>query len=192
MSKQNQEPTPLRTDPFTLQNKQVYRAVDVVHEYALQSHLQAPEESILRIMLPNLPTARMLDIGVGGGRTTLHFAKWVRAYVGMDYSDSMIKECRTRFSGYPDHIQFVVCDARSMGMFSDGSFDFVLFSFNGIDYVPHEDRLRIFQEVRRVGKAGGYFCFSTHNLYWCPEIFELRRIISFNPVLVQRECLFRG
>jgi hypothetical protein len=51
-----------------------------------------------------------------------------------------------------------------MNICADGAFSFILFSFNGIDYVPHQDRLRVFKEVRRVGTAGGFFCFSTHNL----------------------------
>ena len=173
-----------------LENKKAYTATDVVRDYALQSHLQAPEETILRMMLPYLRTAKMLDIGVGGGRTTLHFAKWAGAYVGTDYSDVMITECQKRFSGYPDNISFMVCDARSMKMFAEGSFDFVLFSFNGIDYVSHDDRLKILQEVRRVGKPGGYFCFSTHNLDWSLNLFELRRMISLNPRMV-RETIDR-
>jgi ubiquinone/menaquinone biosynthesis C-methylase UbiE len=169
-----------------LQNEKFYAAADAARAYGLESNLRPPEETILRMMLPHLPTAKMLDIGVGGGRTTLHFAKWVRAYVGTDYSNSMITECQKRFSGYPDHISFMACDARSMEMFADGSFDFVLFSFNGIDYVSHDDRMKILQEVRRVGKPGGYFCFSTHNLNWAANLFELRRMISFDPRLARQ------
>lgn len=169
-----------------LQNKKIFDATDVARGYALQSHLQPPEETVLRLMLPHLPTARMLDIGVGGGRTSLHFAKWVREYIGTDYSESMIAECQKRFAGYPDHISFRASDARSMGMFADGSFDFVLFSFNGIDCVSHDDRLKILQEIRRVGKPGGYFGFSTHNLNWAANLFEWRRMISLNPKFAVR------
>jgi SAM-dependent methyltransferase len=44
------------------------------------------------------------------------------------------------------------------------NFDFILFSFNGIDYVPACDRNAVFRELRRVGSKGGLFFFSTHNL----------------------------
>src|SRR5438477_13063427 len=98
-------------------NLDTYSLREVAAGYARESHLQLPEESILRLILPKLPTARMLDLGVGGGRTTLHFAKWIREYVGADYSPSMILECQRRFSGYPNHISFRVCDARSMEIF---------------------------------------------------------------------------
>lgn len=128
----------------------------------------------------------MLDLGVGGGRTTVHFAKWAHEYIGADYSENMIAECRRRFSTSPRHISFVVCDARWMDMFESGSFDFILFSFNGIDYVTHSDRLRILKEIRRIGKPGGWFCFSSHNLNSCAELFELKRMVSFNPSLAKR------
>ncbi|OLC69681.1 MAG: hypothetical protein AUH78_23125 [Gemmatimonadetes bacterium 13_1_40CM_4_69_8] len=164
----------------------VYRLASVAAEYARQSDLHPPEAAILRLMLPHLPAARMLDLGVGGGRTTLHFAKWAREYVGADYSDSMIEACRRRFATYPHHVSFTVCDARSMEMFASGSFDFILFSFNGIDYVSHEDRLRILKEIRRVGTPGGWFGFSSHNLNFCADLFEWRRMVSLNPRYARR------
>jgi len=167
-------------------NEDVYRLAGVAASYARQSNLYPPEETILRLMLPHLSRVRMLDLGVGGGRTTLHFAKLTREYVGADYSASMIAECQRRFSSYPDHISFAVCDARSMEMFASGSFDFILFSFNGIDYVAHADRLKVLKEIRRVGKPGGWFCFSSHNLNSCAQLFELRRMLSLNPRFAKR------
>jgi SAM-dependent methyltransferase len=55
-------------------------------------------------------------------------------------------------------------DARNMTFFPDGYFDFVLFSYCGIDYVSHEDRMKILSEIRRLLRKGGFFFFSTHNL----------------------------
>jgi ubiquinone/menaquinone biosynthesis C-methylase UbiE len=164
-----------------MQNQETYNLAEIASCYAGLSHLEPAEETILRLLAPKLPGARMLDLGVGGGRTTLHFAKWMREYVGVDYSQSMIRACRQRFAGYPPHIWFAVCDARAMGLFETDSFDFILFSYNGIDYVGHEDRLKILKEVWRVGKPGGYFCFSSHNLNWAANLFELRRMISLDP-----------
>jgi len=51
-----------------------------------------------------------------------------------------------------------------MEVFADGSFDFILFSFNGIDYVGHEDRLKALREIKRVASKDAYLCLSTHNL----------------------------
>jgi len=167
-------------------NQDGYRLPSVAAVYARESVLLAPEETILRLMLPELRTARMLDLGVGGGRTTLHFATCVREYVGADYSESMIRECQRRFAGYPDRLSFVVCDARSLQMFASESFDFILFSFNGIDSVNHSDRLTILKEIRRVGKQGGWFCFSSHNLNFGVQFLELRQKVTLNPKFAKR------
>lgn len=167
-------------------NEDVYGLPEIATVYAQQSELLAPEQTILDLLLPELRTARMLDLGVGGGRTTLHFARCVREYVGVDYSPNMIRECRRRFATYPEPLSFAVCDARSLAIFADESFDFILFSLNGIDYVDHADRLAILKEIGRVGKPGGWFCFSTHNLNYCAQLFELRNIISLNPKFAKR------
>jgi ubiquinone/menaquinone biosynthesis C-methylase UbiE len=145
-------------------NKVVYESEDVVKVYASQCELKKPEETILNEIRHQLPNMRMLDIGVGGGRTTIHFAHLAKEYTGIDYSHEMVKICCQRFKEAPKNISFVTVDARNLESFRDSQFDFVLFSFNGIDYVNHEDRMRIFEEIHRVLKKGGYFCFSTHNL----------------------------
>ena len=175
-----------RMDLCMTRNQDVYRLPEVAAVYAGESALFPPEETILHLMLPELRTARMLDLGVGGGRTTLHFAKCVREYVGADYSDSMIRECQRRFAAYPHPPSFVVGDARSLQMFADGSFDFILFSLNGIDSVNHSDRLAILKEIRRVGKPGGWLCFSSHNLNFGAQLFELRQLITLNPKSAMR------
>ena len=43
-------------------------------------------------------------------------------------------------------------------------------------------RLRILQEVSRVGKPGGYFCFSSHNLQAMEREFNWRNQIRLNPI----------
>jgi SAM-dependent methyltransferase len=50
-------------------------------------------------------------------------------------------------------------------------FDIVVFSYNGIDYVPHDDRLRVLSEIRRVLRHGGTFAFSTHNILCASRFF---------------------
>ena len=103
--------------------------------------------------------ARMLDIGVGGGRTTAYFLDRVGSYVGVDYSPELVEACRERFPG----ADVSLGDARHLARFPDGSFDFVLFSFNGIDYVSQHGRHQVLAEVRRVLATGGTWMFSTHN-----------------------------
>src|SRR5690606_12109488 len=102
---------------------------------------------------------RILDIGVGGGRTTPYLLDVSRDYIGVDYAPKMIKKCRAQ---YPS-VTFEVCDARDLSHFGPASFDLIFFSFNGIDYVDHADRIKILCEVRRVLTDQGAFVFSAHN-----------------------------
>ena len=145
-------------------NKDVFESEDVVSVFCPQSRLQKPEENVLKELGQKLSNMKMLDVGVGAGRTTIHFAGLTKEYVGIDYSSNMVKACQKKFSNYPKLLSFLTVDARDLTIFEDGFFDFVLFSWCGIDYVNHEDRLKILMEIRRVTRPGGYFCFQTHNL----------------------------
>jgi len=102
----------------------------------------------------------VLDLGVGGGRTTPHLAKIASHYVGVDYSEAMIRACRRKF---PD-IEFLLADASDLSMFEDASFDAIVFSFNGLDsVVPNDKRSRCLRECSRVLRPAGVFVFSSHN-----------------------------
>jgi ubiquinone/menaquinone biosynthesis C-methylase UbiE len=166
-------------------NQTVYTSQGIVQHYAQLNALQPAEATILdrlKSQLKDQPNLKMLDIGVGGGRTTMHFAPIVSDYVGIDYSSEMVAACHQRFLSVDPSIQFMVCDARDMRQFADNSFDFMLFSFNGIDYVSHVDRLQILQEIHRVGKPGSHFCFSSHNLAGFEREFSLSHQLRFNPL----------
>jgi ubiquinone/menaquinone biosynthesis C-methylase UbiE len=142
-----------------------FRRQDVVSEYASFDFLLAPEQSIVRALAPRLAGARMLDVGVGAGRTTLHFAPLTGQYVGVDISPDMIEACRKRFDCASWNATFAVADARDLGRFESRSFDFVLFSFNGIDTVGgRSDREAALSEIHRVCRPGASFCFSSSNL----------------------------
>ena len=140
-------------------NRSVYRRSFVVAGYAKESELQPPEAAILDKYRSELAGARLLDLGVGGGRTTPALLEISRDYIGADYVPEMVERCRARFPG----VRFEVLDARDLSCFSDGAFDLVLFSWNGIDTVGHDDRLKILAEVRRILKRNGLFVFSSHN-----------------------------
>jgi ubiquinone/menaquinone biosynthesis C-methylase UbiE len=147
-------------DLGNFQVKSMYESKDFVDHYIRELELQPPEAEVLEELRGELPKFKMLDIGVGAGRTTQHFAKLVKEYIGIDYSKTMIDACRVKFPQY----RLEVADARNLSIFDDSYFDFALFSFNGLDAVEHEERLKILHEIRRIIRKGGYFCFSTLNL----------------------------
>ena len=170
-------------------NKDAWESEDAVRTYSSDFSLQEPEKTILSVLRYQLKNMKMLDIGVGTGRSTRYFAHIVREYEGVDYSETMLKACRRNFPKY----SFKLADARYLASFEDNQFDFVLFSFNGLDCINHKDRIEALHEIRRVMKKGGYFCFSAHNLNF------VRKYVSFNlsknPVRLLREsrrlCLMR-
>ena len=173
-------------------NATTYAAEDIVNYYTQLNRLQPAEAALLERLRDQLSTMTMLDIGVGGGRTTQHFAPLVKQYVGIDYSSEMVAACQTRFksSNYP--ISFEVGDARELSQFDDSSFNFILFSFNGIDYVSHQDRLKIFQEIKRVGKPGCYFFFSSHNLQALENELIWQKQIRPNPLKTYENLVMLG
>ncbi len=168
------------------ENQKTYASASIVRYYELINQLQPAEQLIFDRLSHRLPTMKVLDLGVGAGRTTQYLADRTAEYIGIDSSPEMIEACQTRF---PDRC-FQVCDARDLACFETGYFDFVLFSFNGIDYVDHDDRLKILQEIHRVSKPGAIFCFSSHNLQSFENTFKPQW--SWNPIATYTNLVMLG
>jgi SAM-dependent methyltransferase len=165
---------------FDENNQKVYTLPGIIGYYTALHRLQPAEETIFGILGDRLSRMKTLDLGVGGGRTTGHLAPRVATYTGLDYSPEMIAACRQRFGDRS--LSWIIGDARDLSQFADNSFDFILFSFNGIDYIPQVDRQKVFREIARVGTSGGYFAFSSHNLTAMEREFHLKTHLSLNPV----------
>jgi SAM-dependent methyltransferase len=140
-------------------NKRSFSKMNVVNWYRRLDVIFEVEKVIFQRLDSSIRNRTLLDIGIGGGRTTKYLIEISKDYTGIDYTPEFV---RVVSHSYPD-ATILHADARDLRMFSDGSFDFALFSYNGIDYVPHEDRLRAFSEIYRVLKPLSYFMFSTHN-----------------------------
>ncbi|HAZ09613.1 MAG TPA: class I SAM-dependent methyltransferase [Candidatus Omnitrophica bacterium] len=147
-----------------INNKNTYESADIIASFSVVDDLFLPESTILDMLRDKLARMKMLDIGVGGGRTTRNFAPLVKEYFGIDYSKGMIDLCRKKFLELSGKFFFEVCDVRNLGIFKDKYFDFILFSFNGLDCISHEDRLVALKEIKRVCSDGAFFFFSSHNL----------------------------
>lgn len=152
-------------------------AFDHVAGDYLQKQLHPPERSLLERWRCRWPNVDMLDLGVGAGRTAYTFAAITRRYVGVDYSPKMIELCRRLFPEGP-RVKFIVGDAADLSFLGRDKFDFILFSFNGIDYVDQDKRLRVLSEVRgRLRGKDSLFLFSSHSLQLYPFAFRW----SFEP-----------
>ncbi|MBA2359641.1 MAG: class I SAM-dependent methyltransferase [Actinobacteria bacterium] len=165
----------------------------VVKYYGTLDGLLQGEQALLAKLRPDLSRFRMLDLGVGAGRTTPYFAPFVREYVGTDVSPNMIDLCRSRFAerGWK-HVQWLVADVKDMTEIDDDRFDFVLFSFNGLDSVGgDEERRRALLEIRRVSAPKGVFALSSHSLGPVPEWLSFRAKVedAFRPPRTARKIL---
>lgn len=139
-------------------NQQIYNAPEVALHYANLDYLSPCEKFLFQNYLQ--PGMAILDIGVGGGRTTSYLSSLASRYVGIDYAEEMVRACRKRFPDLP----FEVANAADLSFFSDASFDAIVMAFNAIDYVlPGSQRACCLQECHRVLKPGGTLIFSSHN-----------------------------
>lgn len=135
-----------------------YSQPDAVRGYAEASKLSKCEAYLFEKYINR--TDAILDVGVGGGRTSEFIAGKAGTYVGLDYSPAMVEACRQR---YPK-LNFVCGDATRLDLFPDETFDVAVFSLNGIDSLPTDgQRARCFREASRVLRKGGRFIFSSHN-----------------------------
>lgn len=140
-------------------NKKIYESAHVLKHYDTIDFIIKPEQTLLRKLLPLIKDKKILDIGVGGGRTTKFLLEISRDYTGIDYSPGFVELVKEKYK----NADVRCCDARDLKIFRDNSFDFILFSLNGIDYITHEDRIKALKEIYRVLKPDGFFMFSTHN-----------------------------
>lgn len=160
-------------------NQQTYNSQNVIADYEKNDFLFKAENHILIKLRSYLRNASVLDIGIGAGRTTKRLVNLCDKYTGIDYSENFIEHCKEKFSSV-QNASFHFGDARFMPQFVSNSFDFILFSFNGIDCVDMEGRKLIIAESKRLLKDKGMFCFSFHNFYTIPKLYSL--YVSKNPL----------
>jgi SAM-dependent methyltransferase len=155
-------------------NLLTYNSPEVAGHYAALNYLTPCERLLFEKYLH--PGMAILDLGVGGGRTTPHLSSTAGRYVGVDYAPEMIAVCRKKFP----LLQFELGSAADLSKFNSSSFDAVVMAFNGMDYViPDEERFRALQEIQRVLRPQGVLIFSSHN----PRSIWVR--LSWNPKRVR-------
>jgi SAM-dependent methyltransferase len=137
-----------------------YNDPQVIGHYVHPGGLYPAEAALLSRMKNELQDQSILDIGMGGGRTTAYLQSISQAYTGIDLSEGMIRSARQRFPG----ANLLVCDARDLSRFQDGHFAAVFFLGAGIDEVNVRDRLQILNEINRVLRRNGVFISAIHNL----------------------------
>lgn len=172
------------TVSFDIINQRIHRKKSTAKIYS-RIELQNPEAVIFLKYKDCISGKRVLDIGCGAGRTTFFLSHLTENYVGIDYSRLMLKICKKRFS----NAMLIEGDVRNMGMLKGNLFDFVLFSYNGLDYIGHDDRQRALQEIHRVLKEDGIVVLSSHNRNCHYGAKGPRMIFSWNICTLARNAI---
>ena len=122
---------------LNLINKITYSRPDVVKYYQDTESLHKAEAVLFEKLTPTIKDSKILDIGIGGGRTTNYLLRISEDYTGVDYVPQFAAETKEK---YPN--ARVLCgDATNLVEFENNTYDFVLFSYNGIDSMTHKQRL---------------------------------------------------
>jgi SAM-dependent methyltransferase len=104
-----------------------------------------------------LKGARILDLAVGGGRTTAFLAPVAGTYLGVDLSPEMLEMARSRHPG----VAFAEGDLDDLSGFADASWDVIDVSLNSIDVLPHDRRQHALRHLHRMLVPGGHLVLSS-------------------------------
>src|ERR1700685_987883 len=138
-------------------NLEAYNSPELTSHYSSLNYLTPCERLLFDQYLT--PGMTILDLGVGGGRTTSYLSSVAGRYVGADYAPEMINICQKKF---PD-LEFEAADAADLSIFPESTFDAVVMAFNGIDCIfPDGSRYQAFREIHRILKPKGVLIFSSH------------------------------
>jgi SAM-dependent methyltransferase len=168
-------------------NLDTYNSPEVTAYYSSLNYLTPCERLLFDEYLS--PGMTILDLGVGGGRTTSYLSSIASRYVGADYAAEMIAACRRKFP----NLEFENVGAADLSIFAASSFDAVVMAFNSMDSViPDESRYRALREIHRVLKLKGVLIFSSHNVRsilvrpsWNPQRLEglAKQLVGGNSIL---------
>ncbi len=102
---------------------------------------------------------RVLDLGVGTGRTTGYLLPHAADYLGIDLAPEMLARARRAFPG----ANLVEMDMRDLGRLPAVSRDYVLGSYGALDVFDEPERRAVIVSIHRLLAPGGLFVFSAHN-----------------------------
>jgi ubiquinone/menaquinone biosynthesis C-methylase UbiE len=143
-----------------MNNNSKWNNQKIIKWYISRKHIQNGEKKILELVdFLNIKT--MLDIGVGGGRTSMYFLNLVESYLGIDIVPDFIDTLQKKYS----QKQFKCMNVLDITNL-EKTYDFILFSHNGIDnLLTLEEYTKALDNMYKVCNKNGYVCFSSHNIW---------------------------
>ncbi len=160
-------------EDISIQNKikLMFNSEKSVFKYNVQG-LTERETWIVKNYFKN--NSKILDLGCGVGRTTVPLSKNFEV-IGVDIAENLINLAKKK----NPEIDYRIMDAVNL-KFPKNTFDIVLFSYNGLDYIyPKNRRIKTIIEINRVLNKKGLFVFSSHNKVFLKiNQFYLKTLLS--------------
>ena len=146
--------------------------------YFANTALFAYDTTLLDELLPQ--PCRLIDLGCGTGRHTVHFAAKGFDVTGVDLSQYMLiqtaAKCHERGVRADLH-QLNLCD---LSTFPDGGFDAAICMFSTLGMIRGgANRRTLLREVRRILRPGGRFIFHVHNRWHNLTVPDGRRWLLY-------------
>lgn len=120
-------------------------------------HSSGPDLDQLEGLVRDLPNARVLDLGCGGGHVSFRMAQWTKDVVAYDLSEDMLAAVRKEAARLGRANITTQQGAVEKLPFADASFDVVASRFSAHHWHDVPAALR---EARRVLKPGGVFAMA--------------------------------
>lgn len=109
------------------------------------------------------PSMSVVELGCATGYYGLYLSKMCGSYHGVDLTPKHIEQFRTKIDEQGlSNLSASVGDAVCLPEIGDSAFDIVLV-FGPMYHLPHEKRLKVISESKRICKAGGLILFAYTN-----------------------------
>ncbi len=147
-----------RDHGFTRAVDDVQRHWNQVHDAHWSGHTRRNASRFgkaVSFLLP--PAASVLELGCGNARDARYFHSLGHDVTATDLSDVAIDRCAAEYSA--DGLRFEHQDVLQPFRYPNASFDLV-YARLSLHYFGHAETLRIVQEVSRVLRPSGLFCFA--------------------------------
>ncbi len=120
------------------------------------------------------PSAKVLELACGVGRTCRWVAPYVEQYVGVDFIPEMIEKAKSYNAKYTN-AQFIVNDGKTLKEFSDETFDTVYCEL-AFQHMTKDVQESYVREVYRVLKKDGTFLAQLPRIeFYNDPVFALSR-----------------
>ena len=148
-----------------------------------------PSKLKIKLVQRVMPGAKVLDAGCGNGLIVEEALKRGAVYIGVDFSDDLIKLAKKRFKKEIKEKRAVFKKANVLKLpFRAESFDFVI-SFAVAHHIPSDKlRLQFFKELHKLLKPGGEAIITVWNLLneWTSERYKVNEQLEHPPTGLQK------